>query len=846
MDLYQAGYFRLGKQGRGSGWDIVAPSDGMSNFAIKGFKGIATSLIKLEETMRLPVEVAGLFQYDKFIYFIHVNYAASGEDNRGVAYVHGYCFNLKDYYELCIQPEMLFGIRPGTFDMEYKPGITAYPVEHSFSYERINYYGIMDKYHISNEQYRKLVLGVICAIEGYSNPMCIKCSTSLDNYLEVYKDVMYLVMSGLPYHLRQKVLSFSYKGIQTTVYFSDVTEGNNYFDLDNGEAFCDFSMLGKYYFTQIYNTPAYYNNEERDRAFQNIASFINASYKNPLKNADCGMIEAGFQEKIKKNEEGGIPPEIVPGLLEAFLRYDITNSDEAAGYIAGLLGIAYNNNLEVIKSIPIEKIKELFEKFTLENLHWQIALVYSEMLSGCERDGRKEKGFSVLWDLKKEKPVLYDLVCTCLKELNMKLYADYYINRFLPSEIVNLDKAEEFLINNKKSLFGNVYKAFLKQVKKIIDKEMEKADSFENLLDVVIKVNEIKNNFRELIELKDILDYSCFVLWNNFDIKWFNIEDLDNYQFCQVRKMAYGFEKKLCPNAESVNWLASMAGDVLKYLEITKLYEFVFTDDKFKDKELKKNVLQELKEKFFNGRKSKVNDIYRDMDISLLLIYDIKKEQFAMVNWIAGLSRCREIELYGSLMEQFVQESFLLQKEEIKELIVKSIEDILKNKKVSKYNNLNSSGREALNVLQNCLSGKEAGSEDTGQLFIYTMHRVVIGFFALFAFITCNLSLLRYGSKGSYIPLVLAAILIVSLFTLASYILRKNGNDIAALTGSSMGIKNGNNILLYMYIGIGILLMLVVMFIWLIDEFLLKAICSMIFLIVAAASVFLYGITFKE
>ena len=50
MDLYQAGYFRLGKQGRGSGWDIIAPSDGMSNFAIDGFKGIAASLINLQET----------------------------------------------------------------------------------------------------------------------------------------------------------------------------------------------------------------------------------------------------------------------------------------------------------------------------------------------------------------------------------------------------------------------------------------------------------------------------------------------------------------------------------------------------------------------------------------------------------------------------------------------------------------------------------------------------------------------------------------------------------------------------------------------------------------------------
>ena len=272
----------------------------MSNFAIDGFKGIAASLINLQETINMPAETAGLFQYDKFIYFIHVNYAAHGEDGRGVAYVHTYCFSTKDYYELCLHPEMLFGIKPGTFDMEYMPGIKAYPIEHSLQYERIDYNKLIDKYHISNAQYKNLVLGAICAIEGYSSPMCIKCSTSLDNYWEIYKDIMYLVMAGLPYHLRQKALSFSYKGMHTTIYFSDITEGNNYFDLDSGEAFCDYSMLQKYYFIRIYNTPVYYNNENRDRAFQNIANFINASYKNPLKNADCEMIEAGFQAKIKK------------------------------------------------------------------------------------------------------------------------------------------------------------------------------------------------------------------------------------------------------------------------------------------------------------------------------------------------------------------------------------------------------------------------------------------------------------------------------------------------------------------------------------------------------------------
>lgn len=829
MDLYQAGYFRLGKQGRGSGWDTVSPSDGMSNFAIDGFKGIAANLINLQETINMPVEAAGLFQYDKFIYFIHVNYAAHGEDGRGVAYVHAYCFSIKDYYGLCIQPEMLFGIKPGTFDMEYRPGIKAYPIEHSLPYEKINYNALMDKYHISNVQYKNIILGAICAIEGYSNPMCIKCSTSLDNYLEIYKDIMYLVMAGLPYHLRQKALSFSYKGIHTTIYFSGITEGNNYFDLDSGESFCDFSMLEKYYFIRIYNTPVYYNNENRDRAFQNIASFINASYKNPLKNADCEMIEAGFQAKIKKNEDGGILPETVPGLLDTFLKYDITNSNEAAEYIAALLETAYNNNRDITKRIPIEKIKGLYGKFTLERLHKQIAYVFIQLVLGCKKDGRTEKGFDILWNLKKENPSLYNLVCTYLKELSYEFYNSYFINRFLPCEIINLDKAEEYLTNNRKNISVDIYQAFLKQIKNIIDKEIKKATSFAGMLSVVKRASIITDRFSGFNGLKDIFYYSCYVLWNNFNMDWFKIKDLDNYKFCQVQKIAGGFEGKPSPNAENVSWLLFMAENVLQFSEISELSQFIFTNDQFDNKEFKNKILRELKKGFNAGIKRKT--IYRDMEISLLLNYNIKNRQFVLADWINEIEE--NVEFNENLMEEFVQASSLLQKEEIKRIVIQSAESTVKNKRELKYYNLDSNGRKALNKLQNCLSGKASSSRNTKQLFYYTLHREIIGFFAIFTFIICNLSLWRYSSMGSYMPLVLAAVFIVPLSVLVSYVLFKRP-----------GIKTGNNILGYMYVVVIFLLMTIIVLYT--SIFWVKAICSMVFLDIAAASVFLYGITLKE
>ena len=68
MKLYQAGYYRLGRRGSGSGWNIVAPSVGMSEIAKAGFKGIAARLADLKQMVQAPPEAMGIFQHDRFVY----------------------------------------------------------------------------------------------------------------------------------------------------------------------------------------------------------------------------------------------------------------------------------------------------------------------------------------------------------------------------------------------------------------------------------------------------------------------------------------------------------------------------------------------------------------------------------------------------------------------------------------------------------------------------------------------------------------------------------------------------------------------------------------------------------
>ena len=45
----------------------------------------------------------------------------------------------------------------------------------------------------------------------------------------------------------------------------------------------------------------FYNSRDtREQIFQNIAAFIEEAYADPLKDAGCALMEAGFQKKIKK------------------------------------------------------------------------------------------------------------------------------------------------------------------------------------------------------------------------------------------------------------------------------------------------------------------------------------------------------------------------------------------------------------------------------------------------------------------------------------------------------------------------------------------------------------------
>ena len=82
--------------------------------------------------------------------------------------------------------------------------------------------------------------------------------------MQTSKELLYLIMMGLPYHLRIKVSFFSYGGSGAAIYLSDQTQGNNYVDLDSGVFAVDSTRLASFYFTKIYNTVPAIDYQKRD------------------------------------------------------------------------------------------------------------------------------------------------------------------------------------------------------------------------------------------------------------------------------------------------------------------------------------------------------------------------------------------------------------------------------------------------------------------------------------------------------------------------------------------------------------------------------------------------------
>lgn len=769
MNLYQAGYFRRGRQGSSAGWGIVSPSRGMSQIAKDGFKGIAAKLVELKGIDGIPAVNMGIYLHDRFIYLMHVNYTAKGDDARGVTFVHGYCFNISDYYELCSRPEMLCGVTEDNFLMEYDSSVEAYPIAEGLSYESFDFGQLLCKYGLDDEEYKKLVFGAINALENYSNPLCIKLGLPCEQYMQASKELLYLIMMGLPYHLRIRVSFFSYTGAGAAIYVSDHVEGNNYVDLDKHEFAVDTARLTQFYFTRIYNTVPAADYRKRAAIFQTIAEFMNTAFENPMRDTGCTQIEAGFQAKIKKNDIEGILPETAFELLTAFLRSPLTENDEVYEYLTELIRVMNNNSMFITDEKIRKHVEGLYSRTEREDYRREICSLTAREILNQEQ----KKGFDGLNRLLNSSKEQYEAVLSQIRERNEAYYVEYYYTSFLPFFVTGLDKLDKYLKEHEKIEIDE-YKVLLQILNSLIKKEMPDCGGYEQLISIRDKVSKLLDIFPKELEenIDDVWRYTHFVFWNCFNISEFDVGLIDRYRKLKVEELAEeGWSEEECTNAVKVVRLIELFEET-EAEEVRDILCKVLFGNKILENAADKRYIQEI---FLSNKMDELKlNKPAGFDCMLAMFYDCKGHKFDMLGWGTYIRRRYQDAFEPTYITQMQHKSKILNNERLRERVLESLQADIKAAKKSDDNSYSKRVLKGLKAYSDCLCGKELKSEnelEAMQFFANALHRIGIGALLLFTaglLLRCINNLQIIGEAGIFgtAMIIIPGIFIV-LFLLA-------------------------------------------------------------------------------
>lgn len=783
MNLYQAGYTRRGRQGEGAGWSIVFPSEDMSQAAKEGFSGFAGNLAELVNGNTMPKEAFGVFRHDRFVYFMNICYEVSGKeasDARGVSFTHGYCFNLADYYALCEKPEQLLGVVEGTFRKEYDSSVKALPVAHELAYEPMDYGKLMAKYGLDAESYRYLLIGATCALEGFTNALCVKVDKPLEEYGQVCREIMYLIMHGLPYHLRTKVTFFSYKGGKTGIYFSDKAEGNNYFDLDTKEHVCDKSKLEHYQFTLIYSQE---DDGLRQKLLRAMAIFIDQAFDIQLKDIDCDQVEHAFQAK-KKNVLGkAIDDGLTISLLTSFMSYPLKESDEMEEYLAVLLESISENNLQVKDSRILNRVVNRAQSSANPALHKSYLIFYARQILAKD----DQEGYNLLWEQYREDKEQYAILIDAIKRMDEGYYRSYYERAFLPSRLRSLQQFASYLEEDGTDAVS--LKEFIRLLYNVTTEEMNAAQGFEGQMDV-------RSNAREIASLiatvrpesgRQYLLFTDCLLWNRFELSQFSLEDADTYRECSLDELArHGYKGKRCENAQTVSKLLENAADFMPTRE--RIYELFFTDDIFDDVAVKK-ILQNILRK--GPMKQCRFENWDEVELSILCYYNLGKNQMETAKWIRRILKAGQGRLFTpEMLPKLTDRSHILSDNRLKRYIVKSLDAELEDRAWRTGAEDDKKVKRAMELLLACLRGEELGSSDdaqTEQNFYFSLHKVAVGSLAAVAIAFFVWCLLKYCNMGIVPGIAAAAAAVVGAVAVVAVKIYQAG-DISEYFGS-LGIE---------------------------------------------------------
>ena len=731
VNFYQLGYYRTGKQGIDAGWKLVLASDGLDYAALNGFKGISANLAELKRGSAVPPCTLGVFQYERFVYIIHNNFAASGSDDRGVTYVHGYCLSLTDHYHLCENPEKLLGIREENYVREYDSSIKEWPVLKELSYDAMDEESLKRKYGLSGDEYGWLVEGAICAIEGLAMPLCIKCTLPLSEYKQVYKELMYLIMKGLPYHMRHRVTGYSFKGSNAVVYLSDTVEGNNYIDLDNRRFVCNRSGLESYGFVQLSQT------KNKDNWFKKIAQEIDTVFENAIYDSDIDKIEAIFQENII-NE--GNPGNVIR-LLEFILGCRPKQNEKVNELLKKLLGIINANNLLITDKEAVEQLNIRCGNTVDYDLKQQVCLLNARALI----NGEKKEGFQYLLNLSHNFPEQHEMLCEALKRQDKYFYTEYFAEIYLPEYTPNLESLLEYLKYNK-NLDQDTYRNLLSRTLKIASEQPWEFSDVQELCNnqkIVRKIMELIPEDSEFHK-KEYIKKINFYFWKGFNPENFVSEEIELYKACGVEEASKTCHKgEECTNAKKVWELVRLFEGGMTRENIDRLKEVLFSDAILSEEEkerIRRSLLSEMK----NDQRVSVQEKF---DYSLTLFYNGTENRFDVLEWMAEAKKRGIGMIFESVWTgDYIRHSRVLNDDDLKNVLIDSVKKELRKKRKNFAGKYSRKQQDDLKIFYSYLTGKiEKGEfENRTEEFFFTLHRVPVGMFALSAVAFWIICLQRY------------------------------------------------------------------------------------------------------
>lgn len=738
MNLYQAGYTRRGGQGEGAGWSIVAPSEEMSRIAMEGFRGISGNLVELVNHYSMPKSAVGLFFHDRFFFYLHINYAVSkteATDARGVSFVHGYSFSIEDNYRLAQNPERLLGITDQMFQKSYDTSIKAYPVLQELPYKTMDDIQLRKKYRLYIEEYHRLLIGATCALEGYTDSLCIKVSCPLEEYQQICLEVMYLILSGLPYHLRTQITFFSYKGGKTKVYFSDQAEGNNVFDLDTMISSCYIGGLEHYQFLQLYTLE---NDKQRQFMLQEIADFINQAFALPRKEIGCEQVEHGYQ--AKQNEITGkiIDSNRIMDLLYSLTRIPCKQCEAITEYLIKLLESANQSHQLTADTKLLEWLMDFVQNSSNPVLQEAWLTFYARQFLATE----EQEGYKILLNLYQKDKQQHQALTKKLWKISQTYYTTYYEKVLLPKLLDSLTGIADYLKENPDSFERD--KIFDRLLQKTTEQEISATKNFTGLWEARKKTDHIVKQI-EQVNIEYAQKYRLFVdymFWKRFDLAWFSLEEIENYKSCSLNKLASSKSQETsCETARIIKQLIKVYESICSGDITGVANSFFFTKDRVEDDIIKK-VMQDTLRK--DGLKRIHLNSKKWFDLSLLCYYNQKKKEFDAIEWAKKVEELEHNEIFQSEhIKEFIANSSILKDRERKRSFIVGIAEAVEHKTRRNQQDISPYIKRGLKQYYRYLtSGNSNGKQEAKaqENFLFSLHKIAVGylpFFSLLFFLFC-------------------------------------------------------------------------------------------------------------